>query len=129
MAKVAGTATVRIDGVPYRLRGNLNVSFNDVTREPVFGLDTFHGYKETRQAAYVEGDFTDDPSIDFKKFQEMTNATVDVELDNGKKGVLNNAWCATAPVLNVDEGRFTLRFEGISGTWITQQQTVAERAS
>lgn len=44
----------------------------------------------------------------------MDNATVTLELANGKMIVLRNAWFASEGTVQTEEGTIALRFEGIS---------------
>jgi hypothetical protein len=45
MAKVAGTAFVKIDGQQVALRANFKIKPSSVQRESIVGLDGYHGYK------------------------------------------------------------------------------------
>lgn len=117
MAKVAGAAFFKVDGVQYSLRGNLNVSLGNVERESVVGMDQYHGIKEMPKASFIECDLTDQPDIDLNTLESLTDATVTVELINGKVGVLRNASQVNALELNVNDGQMTVRFEGPKGEW------------
>lgn len=120
--KVAGTATVHFNGQKYLLRGNMNVLIGNVARESVFGIDGYHGIKETAHAAAIECDITDTSDIDWNAIEQMANVTVQVNLINGKQAILRNAYQVNELQLSVDNGQVTVRFEGPKGEWVTQPQ-------
>lgn len=116
---ISGTAFIKVDGLQYDLRGNCRVNIAAFTREGVVGLDRVHGYTQKPSIPYFEMDLTDQPTVSLEAIQNTTNATVTIELLNGKTYVLRQAWCANQPELNVDDGMFTVRFEGASGEELT----------
>lgn len=118
MAKVAGTAFFKVDGVQYNLRGNVTLSLGNVSRESMVGLDGYHGIKEVPVASFIEVELTDQPEIDLNVLNELSDVTVQVELINGKLGILRNAEQVNDLELSVDEGTFTVRFEGPKGEWL-----------
>lgn len=113
MARIAGTAYVKVDGAQYTLAGSLTVSPNSVNREGLAGLSGVAGYSETPRVPFIEGDFYTSAALSMPALQAVTNATVTAELANGKTYVLRNAWLAGEPDINAAEGTTTLRFEGI----------------
>lgn len=119
MAKVAGAAFFKVDGVQYSLRGNLTVSLGNVERESVVGMDQYHGIKEIPSASFIECDLTDQPDIDLNTLEALSDVTVTAELINGKVGVLRNASQINKLELNVNDGQTTVRFEGPKGEWIS----------
>jgi hypothetical protein len=121
MAKVAGTAFFQIDGVQYSLRGNMTCSLGDTERESVVGLDQFHGYKEMPRASWIECDLTDRPEIDMNTIESLVDVTVTVILFNGKTGVLRNAVQINKLELKVEDGLYTVKFEGPKGEWIAEE--------
>lgn len=118
MAKIAGTAFFKVDGVQYSLRGNFKISLGSVERESVVGMDQYHGIKEMPHAASIECDLTDNPDIDINVLESLTNVTVTAELINEKVAVLRNASQVNKLDLDVGEGQMTVKFEGPSGEWI-----------
>lgn len=118
MAKVAGLIHILVDGERQSAKGNFNVALSDIERESVVGLDGYHGVKEMHVPAFIEGDITDRQNLDIEKLSELEDIVVDVELANGKVGVLRGATQIPQLVLNVDEGEIPIRFEGPKGDWI-----------
>lgn len=119
MAKISGTAFFYVDGVQYKLRGNMTVSLGGFERETVNGLDGYHGIKEKPMNSVLECDLTDTPDLDLNVLESATDVTVIVELINGKRGVINNATQMNHLTLNVEDGKYTVKFEGPQGQWLT----------
>jgi len=115
MARIAGTAYIKVDGNQYTLAGTLTVSPDILTREGLAGLSGVAGYKETPRVPFIEGEFFATENLSLPALQAITNATVTAELANGKTYVLRNAWTAGARELNAAEGTVSVRFEGMEG--------------
>lgn len=113
--KVAGVITLKIDGKQYPAKGNFTYNLGTPKREAVMGADGFHGFKETPQVAYVEGEITDRMDIDLKSFVETEDATILLQMANGKSVVFRNAYYAGDGNGETEEGKIGIRFEAPSG--------------
>jgi predicted heme/steroid binding protein len=109
-----GIVYFKVDGERYDAKGNFSYNLGRHKREAVVGHDGVHGYKELPQVPYIEGELTDRWNLDLAKLLCMDNATVTLELANGKMIVLRNAWFASEGTVQTEEGTIALRFEGIS---------------
>ncbi|MBI3452935.1 MAG: phage tail tube protein [Rhodospirillales bacterium] len=109
--KIAGVAFFNINGRQFDLRGDMTVSPDDIEREGVAGIDRVHGYIEKPRVPFMEGDFSDGRDVSFAELSRITDATVTIELANGKAYVFRNAWTASARELSVSDGKFKLRIE------------------
>ena len=112
--RVGGVINLKIDGQLYKAKGNFDYDLGVPKKEGVVGMDRVHGYKETPQVPYIEGTMTDDPGISFEALAKTSDATVTLELGNGKVIVLRNAWWASNSKANSEEGEIEARFEGLS---------------
>lgn len=112
--KVGGIAYFKINNIQYALRGNMKYSAALFEREVVTGMDGIHGFKESFKAPYLECDVTDRGNLSTELLNQLTDATITVELNNGKIFTLNNAACLTQIEVDAMEGQFTIRFEGLS---------------
>lgn len=112
--RVGGIIEVKVDGTVYNAKGNWTYNLGNPLRAPVIGADTVHGYKETPQVPFIEGEITDRPDISLDALTKITGATVYLRLANGKLIVLRDAWYASEGTGNTDEGNIGVRFEGIS---------------
>jgi len=118
MSKVAGTAFFTINGVQYSLRGTLNIKIGAIKRESVMGIDQYHGFKQLPEPSYIEGEFTDDPTVDWSIVESAVNVTIQASLINGKVAMLPSANQMLPVEVNADDGKLKLRFEGPQGEWI-----------
>ena len=80
----------------------------------VVGSDTVHGDTVTPQIPFIEGKFTDQGTLDSVKLRQVENATVTIELANGKIIALYGASFASEGNGNSEEGEIDARFEGMS---------------
>lgn len=112
--RVGGIIQVKVDGQLYQAKGAFDYDLGIPKKEGVVGMDRVHGYKETPQVPYIEGSFTDSIDISFEKLAATTDATVTIDLANGKTVVLRNAWWASNSKGNSEEGEIEARFEGMS---------------
>ena len=110
-----GIIFVKINGEIYNAKGNFTYNLGKSKRDAIVGADAIHGYKETPQIPFIEGEFTDAPTMDLEKLVTAENATVTLELANGKVISLREAWYAGEGTGNTDEGNIGVRFEAISG--------------
>jgi hypothetical protein len=78
------------------------------------GADAVHGYKEVPQVPFIEGKITDSSDLDLAELCDVVDATVTLELANGKVIVLRDAWYAGEGTVDTDEGEIGVRFEGKS---------------
>jgi tail tube protein len=106
-----GTIQLQIDGVLYEAKGAFDYNLGIEKREAIIGAGSVHGFKETPQAAFIEGKITDRVTLDVKAMLRMTDATATLTLANGKTVVLPNAWYAGEGNVNTEEGEIDVRFE------------------
>ncbi len=112
--RVGGVIKLQAGGVRLKVKGGATYNLGVNKRETVMGADGPHGHTEKPQIAFIEADITDDPSLDVKALAAMKNATVTLELANGKTILLHQAVQVGELTFNTDEGNGTVRFEGIS---------------
>jgi hypothetical protein len=111
----AGILSVKLDGSVLDVKGNWTYNFGQPKRDAIVGHDTVHGYKELPQVPYVEGTITDRNSLDMvNDILNVTDATLVLELANGKTGVWRNAWYAGEGDITTEEAEVAVRFEAMS---------------
>ena len=110
MADRAGLKRMTIDGVPYDVKGSVAVRPSDESREPIVGLDGYHGTKLVPVAPGASGTLTDGAGIKTKDLQAIKDKEVFFELANGKSYMLTNATWLDQIELNVDEGEIPFNF-------------------
>lgn len=113
--RVGGTIRVKVDSQHLYAKGNFTFSLGTPKREAVMGADGFHGYKETPQVAYVEGEITETINTDLETLFNVTNATVELSLANGKDYVWTGAYYAGDGTAETEEGNAKFRMEAEKG--------------
>ena len=107
-----GIIQVQVNGVLYDARGSWTYNLGRPKREPIVGADGVHGYKETPQVPFIEGEITDRGDLDLAALVTLKDATATLQLANGKVIVLRDAWYAGEGTGNTGEGNVAVRFEG-----------------
>ncbi len=114
MKRLGGIIKFKIDGELYPAKGSFEYSLGTEKREEIIGADGVHGFKTTPQVAYISGSITDFKELDIQKFFEIEDATVILELANGKTIVLREATYAGDAKASSEEGEIEVRFIGTS---------------
>lgn len=115
----SGIVYLKVNGEIQDAKGNFNYNLGKPKREAIVGADTVHGYKETPQVSFIEGEITDRGSLNLEALVTMDGATVTLELSNGKVFVLRDAWYAGEGTVGTEEANIQVRFEGKSGEEIS----------
>ena len=113
--RVGGVIELKVNGATYSAKGNFTYNIGRNMREAVVGADRTHGYKETPQVAFIEGEITDRANLSLDALTTLDNATAMLRLANGKLIVLRQAWYAGEGTGNTEEGNIPFRMEGMSG--------------
>jgi hypothetical protein len=112
---VGGIATLRVNGTQLSAKGDFTYMLGEPRRETVLGSDRPHGFREVPQTAYIEGTITDKGDIDLRALFRLKDATITLDLANGKTFVLSEAWYAGDGTVSTGEGEVPVRFEGLAG--------------
>ncbi len=110
-----GVIFLKINGDIQDAKGSFTYNHGKPKREAIVGADRVHGYKETAQAPFIEGEITDSATLDVEALKDVDGATITLELANGKVFLLRDAWYANEGNVQTEEGNITVRFEGMSG--------------
>lgn len=111
----AGTLFFKVDGAQYDAKGSFTYNLGAAKREAIVGADAVHGYKETPQTPFIEGEITDRADLDLEALLNLDGVTVTLELANGKVILLRDAWYAGEGNVGTEEANIQVRFEGLSG--------------
>jgi hypothetical protein len=111
----AGTLFFKVDGTQYDAKGSFTYNLGAAKREAIVGSDAVHGYKETPQVPFIEGEITDRSDLDLEKLLNLDGVTVTLELANGKVILLRDAWYAGDGNVGTEEANIQVRFEGLNG--------------
>lgn len=110
----AGLIQLQIDGMIYSAKGNFTYNLGLPKREAIVGADGVHGYKETPQVPFIEGEITDWATLELAQLVATADATVTLKLANEKTINLQHAWYAGDGTGNTEEANIGVRFEGAS---------------
>jgi len=110
-----GIIQVQVNGEVFQAKGSWSYNLGRPKREAIVGTDTVHGYKETPQVSFIEGEITDRGDLDLAVLVSLIDSTVTMTLANGKVIVLRDAWYAGEGTGNTEEGNIGVRFEGLGG--------------
>jgi hypothetical protein len=108
----SGVISVAINGVQYEALGKWTYNFGIGKREARIGPDGAHGYKETPQVPFIEGEFSDSSSLDVKAILGLDGETVTLQLANGKVVALRDGYYAHEGTVDSETGSIPARFEG-----------------
>jgi len=111
----SGIMYLKVNGEAFDAKGNFTYNSGKPKREAIVGNASVHGYKETPQTPYIEGEITDRGNLDVDNLKMIDDATVTLELANGKTFLLRNAWYAGDGDVGTEEANIGIRFEGLSG--------------
>jgi hypothetical protein len=112
--RIGGTIALKINGDMYFAKGNFTYNLGKPKKEGVVGSDRVHGYKEVPQVPFIEGEITDRNELNLEDLITLDDATVTLELANGKVIMLREGWYAGEGTGNTEEGNIALRIEGMS---------------
>lgn len=111
--RVGGAIGLKIDGEQYNAKGSFSYNLGNPKREGIIGSDLLnHGYKEEGQIPFIEGEITDNSNVDLDYLTMVTDATITLELGNGKIIMLKGAYFAGEGTPETEEGNIPIRFEG-----------------
>lgn len=112
--RLAGVASVTIDGTPYSIVGEGTYRPHGAKRETLTGQDGVHGYSEMPIAGTIRWRGRDSGSMSITALSNAANVTVVLALANGKTVIGRNMWrVGEGPIeVNTEEGSFEVAFEG-----------------
>jgi len=110
--RIGGKILVKANGLQYRAKGSWTYNLGKDKKESVVGMDGFHGFKVTPQVAFIEGTITDSADLSLETLLDLEDATIILELANGKIISLSGASFANDGNVTTEEGEIEARFEG-----------------
>lgn len=116
---IGGTATLKVGGVQYKLRGNFKVAPLETENTGVAGADGVHGYTVKHLVPYIEADISDWGGFSVVNVGTITGTTITLALGNGKVYTLTNAHISGPVVLDGVQGQMQVKFEGDSCPEVT----------
>ena len=118
-SRVGGIIFVKADGVSLRAKGSWTCNPGVNKKEMVVGSDGVHGYKEMPQPSVVSGTITDSSDLDLEALYSIVDATITVELANGKMFVCEQSVFSGDGESTTEEGEVTVEFQGFNGRYVS----------
>lgn len=114
MPRLAGIASLTIDGDAWDVTGDLEYSPSTVTRETLKGQSRVEGYSEMPQQGYIACTLRDRGDATVFSLNGKTISTIVVQAANGKTIYGAGMWQTGEIAVRTQEGTFSIRFEGPS---------------
>lgn len=113
--KIGGLIFLKLNGQLMKAKGQFTYNLGIPKRESVMDAGGgVAGFKESPQVPFIEGAVTDYDELDLAELVKTKDATVTLDLANGKTVVLRSAWFASEGSVTTEEGEIAVRFEGLS---------------
>lgn len=112
--RIAGTINVQVNGYVHAAVGAFNYNLGLPKAEMLVGHDGTHGYKELPQVAFIEGEIRDSSDLDVTALLSSADATITLQLANGKTILLRSAKQCSESTIGTEEANIPVRFEGMS---------------
>ena len=111
-----GVIFFKVDSVLRDAKGNFTYNIGGPKREPIMNADlSTAGYTESGQVARIEGEITDQRDLVLSDLVNIEDATITLELANGKVFTLRNAWYAADGDAQTEMGNIQVLFHGLEG--------------
>lgn len=111
--RAGGQIFIKVDGEQFQAKGSFTYNLGKEKREAIVGSDQVHGFKALPQVPMIEGAITDSDELNLEALLLIRDATIQLELANGKIIVLRDAWYAADGNVTTEEGEIEVKFEGI----------------
>jgi hypothetical protein len=110
--RLAGTATLTVDGQNYLLVGDFEYNPSTVTRESLVGMDDVHGFSEKKRVGSISGTLRDTSGLTVADLNAMDNSTVVAQLANGKTIIGRNMWTVEDQTVKSTDATVEVKWEG-----------------
>jgi hypothetical protein len=115
----AGLIQLQVQGQIFDAKGNFSYNLGQPKRETMIGSDGVHGFKETAQAAFIEGAITDSGTLDLKSLATGKDLTITLTLGNNKVIVLKDAWYSHDGTASTEDAEIPVRWDGSNANEVT----------
>lgn len=117
--RLAGTASLTVDGQNYLLVGDFEYNPSTVTRESLVGMDDVHGFSEKKRVGSISGTLRDTGGLTVADINAMDNVTVVATLANGKTIIGRNMWTVEDQTVKSTDATVEVKWEGPAVTETT----------
>lgn len=118
--RLAGVATMSIDGVTYMVAGGAEYQVSDFSVETLEGQSGVDGTKEMPKAGMIKAKLRDGGQVSMTALAAKRSSAVVLQMANGKVAVGTGMWrSGEVPSVNTEDGTFDIEF---AGNDVTDQQ-------
>jgi len=117
--RIGGVIFVKKDGEAVQAKGSWTINPGVNKKEMISGADGVHGFKELPQPSAIEGVITDLDTLDVEALYATRDATITIELANGKVFSCEEAVFSGDGESTTEEGEITVEFQGVRGRYIS----------
>ncbi|AKM29262.1 phage tail protein [Pandoraea faecigallinarum] len=110
--RLAGTASITVDGTNYLLVGDFEYNPSSVTRETLSGQDGVHGFSEKKRPGSISASLRDAGNLTVADLNAMDNVTVVAQLANGKTIIGRNMWTVEDQTVKSTDATIEVKWEG-----------------
>lgn len=110
--RLAGTASLTVNGTNYLVVGDFEYNPSTVTRETLTGMDGVHGFSEKRRPGSISASLRDSGNLTVADINAMDNETVVVQLANGKTVIGRNMWTVEDQTVKSTDATLEVKWEG-----------------
>jgi len=114
MADRAGVRGIRIAGLDYDVKALAAIRVSNKMREPILGVDAYHGTALKPAVPGADVTITDSSGISIQTLQDVVGQEVQISLANGKIYTLVDATATDQIPLNPENGEIVIVFAASS---------------
>ena len=103
---------LQINGEVHDAKGDFTANLGKPVKTSIVGTDRIHGYTETPQPGFIEGEVTDRQALDLEELVTGDNLTISMRMANRKMFTLHDAYYVGEGTVNTAEGNIGVRGEG-----------------
>lgn len=111
--RIGGIAYFKIDGAQYSIRGKFEVMPLTEKKTGVVGQDGPQGFTRAPLMPGFKGTITDLGGVSVQALQDLEDATMTLECDNGKVWTLQGGYLEGEISVNTEEGSYDAEFRGM----------------
>jgi hypothetical protein len=115
----AGVASMRVNGKPVTVMGNIVVNLGTEKRETLQSATGPVGYKAESGTPSLTFESVFDSSVDIRELYELSGIPITVTLRDGTSFAFANAWSLGEGDLESEEGKLALVFNALTAEQIT----------
>jgi hypothetical protein len=110
--RLAGIASITIDGDAYDVVSDLVWNPSSVVRETLKGQTRVEGFSEMPTQGFIACTLRDNGTLSVATFNTLVGSTLVVQQANGKTIYGDGMWCTELGEVRTQEGTYAVRFEG-----------------